>query len=108
MRKIVAPLFTLALIAVGASLAHAQKQGGTLKVTHRDNPEENIWFESVEKLAIAKKQADLDKLVEDKLNIQKVALEKKLKDEIQSKSKVEIEDLRAHNLEQSKQIEESH
>ena len=38
MRKIVAPLFTLALIAVGASLAHAQKQGGTLKVTHRDNP----------------------------------------------------------------------
>lgn len=38
MRKIVVPLFTLALIAAGASLAHAQKQGGTLKVTHRDNP----------------------------------------------------------------------
>jgi hypothetical protein len=60
-----------------------------------------------EKQAIAKKQADLDKLVEDKLNIQKSALEKKLKEELQSKSKVEIEDLRAHNLEQSKQIEES-
>ncbi|MGK5084119.1 DUF2130 domain-containing protein [Bdellovibrionota bacterium FG-1] len=60
-----------------------------------------------EKQAIAKKQADLDKLVEDKLNIQKIALEKKIKDEIQSKNKVELEDLKAQNLEKSKRIEES-
>ena len=46
-------------------------------------------------------------MVEDKLNNQKAALEKTLRDEIQSKSKVEIEDLRAQNLEKSKQIEES-
>ena len=41
-----------------------------------------------QKQAFAKKQADLDKLVDDKLNSQKVVLEKKLRDEIQSKSKI--------------------
>jgi peptide/nickel transport system substrate-binding protein len=38
MKRLLAPLLAIVLIATGGPLALAQKAGGTLRVTHRDNP----------------------------------------------------------------------
>ena len=60
-----------------------------------------------EKHTLTEQRAEIDKIVNDKLNLEKSTLEKKLRDDILNQNRVETEDLKAQISEKSKIIEES-
>jgi hypothetical protein len=60
-----------------------------------------------EKEALATQKSEIDKTVQSRLSLEKTALEKKMREEIQSSIRLEVEDLKAQVSEKAKRIEES-
>lgn len=60
-----------------------------------------------EKEAIETQQAEIDKTVQSRLVLEKTGLEKKMREEIQNSSRLELDDLKAQISEKAKRIEEA-